>query len=142
MNTVKKWYSDMDFPGRFIPEKGWSQIREFRDRLYQKQKGKCFYCDIQMTLTGFCTGDDFCCEHLTPRKRGGLDHPDNIVGACSRCNIKKGKMTLEEYIDKLKKDGTLTAKLAGKVGGRKTAQKYGIEHFTEIANKRHSTSHV
>lgn len=36
-------------------------------------------------------------DHLTPRSKGGTDHPSNLVDACLGCNASKGGKTLEEY---------------------------------------------
>lgn len=135
----KNWWDEITVGGTFIPKKGWPQIKEFTDKLYLKQKGKCFYCDRTMTRFGDNTKTDFCCEHLTPLSRGGKDHPDNIVGACNSCNTKKRNRTMEEFVEHMKAKGTLTARLAGKIGGRKTAQTYGTKHFKKIAKQRHST---
>ncbi len=42
---------------------------------------------------------DYCCaycgnaantvDHIIPRSKGGTDHPDNLVAACSQCNYSK-----------------------------------------------------
>src|SRR5215470_19875320 len=45
----------------------------------------------------FCgTRDDLTFDHLMPRSRGGLTVWDNVVAACSACNLRKGNMTPEE----------------------------------------------
>jgi len=41
----------------------------------------CVYCG---------SGDDLTFDHLIPRSRGGRTTWDNIVTACSSCNLKKG----------------------------------------------------
>lgn len=74
---------------------------------------------------------------MTPLKRGGEDVEENIVASCMRCNSNKGNRTLDEYVEKLKEDGTISPVLAGRIGGLKTAKKYGANHFSKIAKKRH-----
>ena len=37
-------------------------------------------------------------DHLTPLSRGGKWHIDNLVTACTFCNLKKGNKTLDEII--------------------------------------------
>ena len=36
-------------------------------------------------------------EHKTPLSRGGTNDPTNLVLSCSRCNARKGKLTVEEF---------------------------------------------
>jgi len=49
--------------------------------------------------------DEFCCQycgnkgdltfdHVVPRSRGGVTSWENVVAACSRCNLKKGSRSL------------------------------------------------
>lgn len=52
--------------------------------------GRCAYCAKKpKRLTR---------DHVIPLSRGGTDHIDNVVPACSKCNIRKRAMTLEEYM--------------------------------------------
>ena len=45
----------------------------------------------------FCgTRDELTFDHLMPRSRGGLTVWDNVVAACSPCNLRKGNMTPDE----------------------------------------------
>ena len=54
---------------------------------------RCYYCGASGKMT---------IEHKTPLVRGGTHEPSNIVPACGKCNLKKGTMTAEEFIEKLK----------------------------------------
>lgn len=69
----------------FIDEK-WSQRRQLSVRQYNR----CHWCHKQTALpaSGQTRQDDntFTLDHVIPRSRGGLDHWDNIVGACCSCN--------------------------------------------------------
>ena len=49
----------------------------------------CAYCGSE--------DDKLIQEHVTPKRRGGSDAPENIVPACEPCNFKKGMMTGDEY---------------------------------------------
>lgn len=51
--------------------------------------------------------DEFCCQycgsrgdltfdHVTPRSKGGVTSWENVVAACSRCNLKKANKTLKQ----------------------------------------------
>jgi 5-methylcytosine-specific restriction endonuclease McrA len=65
-------------------------------RLYLLQDGHCFYCQQPMLLPSpphhKCPlpPQRITLEHLVPRAHGGTHHPDNIVGACCRCNHERG----------------------------------------------------
>lgn len=37
-------------------------------------------------------------EHCTPLARGGTNTVDNLVMACKRCNLKKGRKTVLEFL--------------------------------------------
>lgn len=54
---------------------------------------RCFYCSEEKPLQK---------EHKTPRARGGKEDSDNIVGACSDCNLQKGTLTAEEFLARRK----------------------------------------
>lgn len=117
--------------------KGRASSPLFRDTLFNKHKGRCFYCNIELTRSGLNQKSDFVCEHLTPLKRGGADDEQNIVASCSGCNINKGNRTLDEYVSYLKESGTISPVLSGRIGGLKTAKKYGANHYKKIAKARH-----
>jgi 5-methylcytosine-specific restriction endonuclease McrA len=55
--------------------------------------GCCAYCGEQKKLTR---------DHNIPLSRGGSNYIWNIVPACGRCNSRKGAMTGEEFIERLK----------------------------------------
>lgn len=72
--------------------------------LYEKQNGKCFYCqcEVLLPISGQFYSEDernrwLEIEHMTPMARGGKDRPENIVGSCKQCNLKKGTMTADEF---------------------------------------------
>ena len=52
-----------------------------RFNLFLRDGFQCVYCDSTEELTF---------DHLTPRRLGGKTTWDNIVAACSKCNLKKG----------------------------------------------------
>lgn len=61
----------------------------------------CPYCGRPM---------DFCQrrpsrDHLTPRSRGGTNHPSNRIICCARCNSHKGDYTLNEWLARLRSYG-------------------------------------
>ena len=58
------------------------------------QDGLCLYCSVLLP-----EGRGRHIDHLVPLSRGGTNHPKNISWACSRCNMKKGTMTAEEFVN-------------------------------------------
>lgn len=65
-----------------------------RALIYQRDDHTCQYCGSQKRLT---------VDHVIPRSRGGQDTWENMVVACSPCNVKKGNTLLEETGMKLKR---------------------------------------
>jgi 5-methylcytosine-specific restriction endonuclease McrA len=51
----------------------------------------CAYC-------GGSLGDEPHADHIYPLSKGGLSVLENLVLVCGRCNIKKGTMTLVQFI--------------------------------------------
>ena len=52
-----------------------------RFNVFLRDQFQCQYCGID---------DDLTFDHLIPRSRGGMTTWDNVVAACSPCNLKKG----------------------------------------------------
>lgn len=63
-----------------------------RERLFEEQKGICYYCKLPTIWS------DWTVEHRIPLSRGGNNHRDNIVGACTICNGKKANRTEAEFL--------------------------------------------
>ncbi|MDJ0859357.1 MAG: HNH endonuclease [Dinoroseobacter sp.] len=58
-----------------------------RFNLFLRDEFSCQYCGAKGDLTF---------DHVTPRARGGITSWENVVAACSRCNLKKGSKTLSQ----------------------------------------------
>ncbi len=56
-----------------------------RFNLFLRDKFCCQYCGARGDLTF---------DHVVPRSRGGRTSWENVVAACSRCNLKKGARAL------------------------------------------------
>jgi len=58
-----------------------------RFNLFLRDEFACQYCGAKGDLTF---------DHVVPRARGGITSWENVVAACSRCNLKKGSKTLRQ----------------------------------------------
>ena len=58
-----------------------------RFNVFLRDRFTCQYCGCKNDLTF---------DHLIPRSRGGLTRWDNVLTACSPCNLAKGSMTPEK----------------------------------------------
>ncbi|HHS88956.1 MAG TPA: HNH endonuclease [Rhodobacteraceae bacterium] len=65
-----------------------------RFNLFLRDEFRCQYCGTQGDLTF---------DHVVPRSRGGVTSWENVVAACSRCNLQKGARTLRQVGMSLRK---------------------------------------
>ncbi len=56
-----------------------------RELVRQRSSYRCEFCGIHETDAG----GELTIDHYRPRVRGGSDDPDNLIYACSRCNLYK-----------------------------------------------------
>tara|TARA_B100000131_G_scaffold213207_1_gene204986 strand:- start:9367 stop:9882 length:516 start_codon:yes stop_codon:yes gene_type:complete len=68
-----------------------SGIAFSKKNLFLRDKGRCQYCDVKVTLK---TGT---IDHVIPKSRGGKHCWENVVLACSKCNQKKGSKLPSEF---------------------------------------------
>jgi 5-methylcytosine-specific restriction endonuclease McrA len=59
-----------------------------RRALFARDGWRCVYCGS--------TGARLTLDHVLPRSRGGESSWENVVTACSPCNLRKGDRSLEE----------------------------------------------
>ena len=57
-----------------------------RFNVFLRDKFSCQYCG---------SGEELTFDHLLPRSKGGQTNWDNVVTACSSCNVKKGGRLLK-----------------------------------------------
>lgn len=58
-----------------------------RFNLFLRDGFRCQYCGARGDLTF---------DHIVPRARGGRTNWENVVAACSKCNLKKGSRSLRQ----------------------------------------------
>lgn len=68
-----------------IPRK--RAIKFSRQNVYLRDKGRCQYCGLRVSRNTFTY------DHVIPRSQGGTTKFENVVCACSKCNLKKGGRT-------------------------------------------------
>ena len=55
-----------------------------KQKLYEEQKGKCFFCDKILPI------DALTFDHLLPKSLGNDDSASNLVLSCPECNMQRG----------------------------------------------------
>ena len=65
-----------------------------RFNLFLRDKFECQYCG---------SGDNLTFDHIVPRRLGGITSWENVVAACSPCNLRKGSKSLRNSGLSLKK---------------------------------------
>ncbi len=68
-----------------------------RGKVFQRQKGQCIYCGIEMTRKA--GPRQMHLDHPNPFDKHGPIHPLKSVGACRTCNLDKGNRYLDEFFE-------------------------------------------
>jgi len=74
-----------------------------RDKLRERQQGRCCYCQVALsprvivTKRKKATPDSETLEHLNRVIDGGTNHVDNMALACHRCNSGRGSIDWLTY---------------------------------------------
>lgn len=55
----------------------------------------------------YCGAEAETIDHKLPRSKGGTNHRENLTPACHRCNRRKGAMSVEDFLRRLREDGDL-----------------------------------
>ena len=79
-----------------------TQLKRLRTQAFQKQEGRCYYCNLPMWVGSpppldavggrryFASPGLRCtAEHLVAKCDGGKNLPDNIAAACEFCNRRR-----------------------------------------------------
>jgi len=99
MPTKKYWKS-------VYPDNGFqSWLAYWRSVLSERQNHRCCYCGTQMNdaKSGENNSklDTSTVDHVIPKSKGGLDHPDNYVIACYGCNNLRGDQDAFKFAESM-----------------------------------------
>ena len=73
----------------------------YRARASEAQNHRCCYCGVLMCDPNPVDNQSLTLEHVVPRGNGGMEHPDNYVAACRRCNTKRSSTPLEDFLKQI-----------------------------------------
>ncbi len=72
-----------------------TEVKFNRRNIFARDKSKCQYCGKRFSTS------ELSLDHVIPRRAGGKATWENIVCACTRCNVKKGGRTPQQAHMKL-----------------------------------------
>ena len=64
--------------------------RMWKDDIKRRDGNRCVYCGSVENLT---------IDHVRPRSKGGTTTADNCVTACKECNLTKGSLSLDAFLN-------------------------------------------
>lgn len=73
-----------------LAEYAHEDYEQLKPRILARDNYTCQYCGA--------AGVPLACDHIIPKSRGGLTHPENLVAVCKSCNSSKGVKTLEQWL--------------------------------------------
>jgi 5-methylcytosine-specific restriction endonuclease McrA len=79
----------------------------WRQFLFDREGGKCFYCDqpVRMWWNGRATPrDGATIDHIIPKSRRGILAEGNVVLACFACNTARGDIPAVDYLFMARRD--------------------------------------
>lgn len=104
------------------------------NQLCEAQNWRCCYCGIRMVMgERRKDGDSPTVEHVVPRVSGGDDNWDNLVAACRLCNVSRGAMKSEKFLQFVKWRGREKAcayavRLKSKIMRRERERRAAVTH--------------
>jgi len=91
--------SNKDYKRNWADLFDWAKYKHLRACLvYAKSNYQCYYCgrDVSSKKVFFHV------EHLKPKVSGGTEDLDNLRCVCQFCNLAKGELSENEFIEELK----------------------------------------
>lgn len=93
-----------------------------RFNLFLRDEFCCQYCGAKGDLTF---------DHVVPRSRGGITSWENVVAACSPCNLRKGSKTLRQSGLRLRKPARAPTAEEMQFHGRRFPPNYLHDSWTD-----------
>jgi 5-methylcytosine-specific restriction endonuclease McrA len=62
----------------------------WREEIKRRDGYRCVYCG---------SSEDLTIDHVVPQCKGGKTDSSNCVAACRSCNLAKGSMQVDEFMD-------------------------------------------
>ncbi len=93
-----------------------------RFNLFLRDEFSCQYCGAKGDLTF---------DHVVPRARGGVTSWENVVAACSKCNLRKGSKSLRQSGMSLRRAPRQPGAEELRNGGRKFPPNYLHESWLD-----------
>lgn len=75
--------------------------QEMKRAVWEKTGGRCWYCGcvtiFRASIGGGYLENESHFDHQKPYVKGGEMSIENLVLACGKCNLSKGKLSVEEF---------------------------------------------
>lgn len=72
----------------------------WRTRLGESQNWRCCWCGVRMKDERNHKYSSSI-EHITPRSKGGKNHPENYAVACNGCNSSRGVEEIDVFLERI-----------------------------------------
>lgn len=69
--------------------------KEVREMIYHNADGRCALCGRKIVY------DDVTLDHITPLAMGGEDNVNNLQGTCKACNLFKGSILPDDFMERI-----------------------------------------
>ena len=60
---------------------------------------RCLWCNKTVVCAGWPGKRRVCLDHLTPRSKGGTNHPRNLITCCIPCNNKRRASDYQDWLE-------------------------------------------
>jgi 5-methylcytosine-specific restriction endonuclease McrA len=70
--------------------------KNLRRMVIERDGLRCVYCDLDLT------NNEVHLDHIVPESQGGLTSYTNLQVTCRKCNLEKGILQEEQFIERLR----------------------------------------
>lgn len=87
---------DLETQAKYIVQNGRIKFpKEVRKMIYHNADGRCVLCGRKITYNNMTM------DHIKPLAMGGEDSVENLQCTCSACNLFKGSVLPEDFLDRV-----------------------------------------